>query len=72
VDRERPHPIARAFRLGSSALVIGIIGALASSWASATDLAPAAGDPRFDRIDAFVREEMRGARIPGIVAAARS
>jgi CubicO group peptidase (beta-lactamase class C family) len=69
VDRRRSHPIASAFRLGSLALVIGVFGALASSWASATDLAPAAGDPRFERIDAFVREEMRGARIPGIAIA---
>ena len=69
MSSSRPRSLASASRLGWVALLIGVIGAGALAWDVATDEPHNAGDHRFDRIDAFVRDEMNGARIPGAAIA---
>ncbi len=66
MNTKLPRPTARAFSLRSTALVIAIIGAAALAWDITTDAAPGTGGHRFDRIDAYVRDEMNGSRIRGV------
>lgn len=63
-----PHPrsIADALRLRWVLLLIAAIGAGALAWDVASDDPLVADGDRFDRIDAYVRDEMTDARLPGV------
>jgi CubicO group peptidase (beta-lactamase class C family) len=62
----RLSAVSTAVTLRSVALVIGVIGAGALVWNVATDDPPSRDGDQFERIDAYVRDEMSDSRIPGI------
>ncbi len=63
------YDVLRSRAVTLTAMAIAALGALALAWDVATHVAPTAGGARFDRIDAYVRGEMNGARIPGVAIA---
>jgi CubicO group peptidase (beta-lactamase class C family)/putative hemolysin len=58
--------LSRATSFRSIALLIGLIGALALAWNVTTDDSPSIKGDRFQRIDAYVTDEMDDSRIPGV------
>ena len=61
--------LTRFVKLRWAALLIVILGAGALVWNIATDDEPSTEGDRFDRIDAWVRDQMNDSRIPGIALA---
>lgn len=66
MNSPRSYSIADVLRLRWVLLLITAIGAGALVWDVATDDPLVADGDRFDRIDAYVRDEMNDARLPGV------